>query len=460
MSSGISKVLRLRSALALGIAALSVAALAATGSASSGGAGGARRASATASNCAASSGKTTGGGKVTLTLWDWGSPGKALTSLVKQWNTAHPKIQVNQVVQPFNTYFTLERTAITTKKGPDIVENYTSPIVFSYSQGLQNLTGCFTQQQRSSLSQWNLISQGLSQNGAPLAVPWGQQNVVFYYNKALFKKAGLNPSKPPQTWAELLKDSAKLKHHGIVPISAGWKDGYYGEWWASVFAPQFMTAAQQTAFIRHPNWTSKPVTTSLSYMDQLSKDGYMTPNALGLTLFPQAIDNFHAGKAAMVLALSANNANFSEFASMGNKLGAFLPPVLPGTMSKEPRMEAEGGVSWGITKWSPHAAAALQFLKFLVQANSQATAFKLSAMVPNDPKTKVSAPNGAGAQIMKWVGSSNQYLGVVDIAFLANVEPAYDKVIPEIVNGSLSPQAAMQQVQSAQQQAPPIPGLG
>ena len=30
----------------------------------------------------------------------------------------------------------------------------------------------------------------------------------------------------------------------------------------------------------------------------------------------------------------------------------------------------------------------------------------------------------------------------------------------EIVNGSLSPQDAMQQVQSAQQQAPPIPGLG
>ena len=48
----------------------------------------------------------------------------------------------------------------------------------------------------------------------------------------------------------------------------------------------------------------------------------------------------------------------------------------------------------------------------------------------------------------------------MDIGFLANVEPAYDKVIPEIISGSLSPQAAMQQVQSAQQQAPPIPGLG
>jgi ABC-type glycerol-3-phosphate transport system substrate-binding protein len=458
MSGGTIAVLRLRRLVAPVLALLVTAALAACGSSNSTGAA-AGPTKASGSTCAANSGASDKG-KVTLTMWDWGSPNAGIADLVKEWNSTHPDIQVKRVVQPFNTYFTLERTAMTTKQGPDIVENYTSPFLFSYYKGLNNLAGCFTAQQRSSLSQWNLISYGLSNSGAPYAMPWGQQNVVFYYNKADFKKAGLNPNQPPQTWAQLVSDSAALKSHGIVPISAGWKDGYYAEWFASVWAPQLMTPSQQVAFIGHPQWNSKPVETALSYMRKLSQDGYMTPGALGLTLFPQAVDNFHAGKAAMFIGLSANNANFSEFASMGSNLGTFLPPVLPDALVKQPQMEAEGGVSWAITKWSPHAAQALQFIKFLATQSSQATAFKASAFVPNDAATSVTAPNAAGTQILDWVHSAKQYLGVVDIAFLANVEPAYDKTIPEIISGSLTPESAMQQVQSAQQQAPPIPGVG
>ena len=160
----------------------------------------------------------------------------------------------------------------------------------------------------------------------------------------------------------------------------------------------------------------------------------------------------------MVLSLSANNANFSEYASMGDNLGTFLPPVLPGSRLSSPEMESEGGVAWSITKWSKDPKAAYQFLSFLAQASSQNTAFKLSAFVPNNVNATTSTNSQAGQQIIQWVTHQPKFEGVVDIGFLANVEPAYDKVIPEIISGSLSTTAAMQQVEQAQQQAPAIPG--
>ena len=182
-----------------------------------------------------------------------------------------------------------------------------------------------------------------------------------------------------------------------MPISAGWKDGYYGEWWASIFAPQFMTPAQQTAFITKPDWTDPAIAKALGYMKELWQKGYMTPTAPGLTLFPQAINNFHAGKAAMVLSLSANNATSPSTrrwatTSARSSRRCCQPPL------SAPEMEAEGGVAWSITKWSKDPKAAYQFLSFLAEASSQNTAFKLSAFVPNNVNATTSTNSEAGSR--------------------------------------------------------------
>ncbi|QQE78989.1 ABC transporter substrate-binding protein [Alicyclobacillus sp. SO9] len=42
-------------------------------------------------------------------------------------------------------------------------------------------------------------------------VPFQRSTVVLYYNKDLFKKAGLDPSHGPKTWAELISDAQKIK---------------------------------------------------------------------------------------------------------------------------------------------------------------------------------------------------------------------------------------------------------
>lgn len=67
-------------------------------------------------------------------------------------------------------------------------------------------------------------------NGAQYVVDGDWVGTAFYYNKRLFKKAGIRHV--PVTWSQLLNDCKMLKHHGIQP---GANKVNYG-WFAAIFA--------------------------------------------------------------------------------------------------------------------------------------------------------------------------------------------------------------------------------
>ena len=50
--------------------------------------------------------------------------------------------------------------------------------------------------------------------GNMLSFPFNSSTAIFYWNKDAFKKAGLDPNKPPRTWKELVAASEKLKASG------------------------------------------------------------------------------------------------------------------------------------------------------------------------------------------------------------------------------------------------------
>jgi sn-glycerol 3-phosphate transport system substrate-binding protein len=52
------------------------------------------------------------------------------------------------------------------------------------------------------------------QKGNMLSFPFNSSTVMFYVNKDAFKKAGLDPNKPPRTWKEVLGAAEKLKAAG------------------------------------------------------------------------------------------------------------------------------------------------------------------------------------------------------------------------------------------------------
>lgn len=409
---------------------------------------------------AQAAGSSGGGGRVTLQVWDWGSPAPSvMNALDAQFMKLHPNIVIKHTVQPFASYFTLERSAIASKNGPDIFLNYASPAIFDYQRGLASLNNLASPTEKQDLLGWNLVSTGLSQSGQAYGVPWTGQGPVFYYNKELFKKAGLNPATPPTTWAQFLADCAALKKAGIIPVVAGFKDGFYAEWWADVFASQFLPQATRQHYLGYPTWTNPSIAKGLSYLVQLDKDGYMTPNANGINLFPDTVNNFGAQKGAIFLGLAANNANWAQFATFPvakhDNLGAFLPPVLPGSQFTKPEFDFGPGLAWSIAKWSSHPQQAMEYLSFLASASAQDTLFKLSGSLPNNSGSHPQSSNPTASEILSW-SRGTTYIGPFT-TFRTNVEAVYDKDVPEMMAGQLSPAAVLGQMESTQQQTPPVP---
>ena len=47
-------------------------------------------------------------------------------------------------------------------------------------------------------------------NGHIYSIPYQRSTVIFFYNKDMFQKAGLDPNTPPKNWTELVADAQKL----------------------------------------------------------------------------------------------------------------------------------------------------------------------------------------------------------------------------------------------------------
>ena len=121
-----------------------------------------------------------------IVVWDWGSPPpSAFKALDTAYMKSHPGVEIDRVHQPFNSFFTLMRTAIATHKGPDIFENSASPFIFDYYQGLMPLDKLASQADRKNLIGWNYVSSNLSNSGTPYALPWSGQGIHFYYERYL-----------------------------------------------------------------------------------------------------------------------------------------------------------------------------------------------------------------------------------------------------------------------------------
>ena len=60
-------------------------------------------------------------------------------------------------------------------------------------------------------------------DGKMLSLPFNSSTAIVYWNKALFKKAGLDPDKPPKTWPETFAIAKKLRGAGVpCGFTAGW----------------------------------------------------------------------------------------------------------------------------------------------------------------------------------------------------------------------------------------------
>ncbi len=70
-------------------------------------------------------------------------------------------------------------------------------------------------------------------SGELLSMPFNVSTTVLFYNKDAFKKAGLDPEKPPRTWPELIKAAQQIRKTNAAAC------GYTTTWLAWIMLEQF-----------------------------------------------------------------------------------------------------------------------------------------------------------------------------------------------------------------------------
>jgi len=58
-------------------------------------------------------------------------------------------------------------------------------------------------------------------DGRMMAMPFNSSTAIMFYNKDAFKKAELDPNKPPQTWPELIQAARKIRAANAAPCCTG-----------------------------------------------------------------------------------------------------------------------------------------------------------------------------------------------------------------------------------------------
>jgi multiple sugar transport system substrate-binding protein len=175
----------------------------------------------------ACAGVNSGGGadeKVTLTFWNGftGPDRPAIEELVKRFNDAHPDIQVSMDITPWDTLLAKLPTSWSTGEGPDIAGFNTALIPkYAKSKLILPVSELYEGDLKKVLPEGLL--KVLKYDNAYYGAPANFATLMMYYNKDLFKEAGLNPDNPPKTWAEwqaaivaTTKTAGNDKQYGLV----------------------------------------------------------------------------------------------------------------------------------------------------------------------------------------------------------------------------------------------------
>ena len=347
------------SALALGVTACS------SGSTTSSG-GGATGAGATLTYWASNQGTSLDNDKQVLT--------PVLNAFTKQTG-----VKVNLEVIGWNDLQTRIQTAITSGSGPDVLN-----IGNTWASSLQ-ATGAFLPYDSAAMTaiggKDKFVKAALDTGGMagqdPTSVPLYGLAYGLYYNKAMFKAAGLNP---PTTWEDMVAAAKKLtvpakQRYGFSLAAGSYTENVHfafingsqngGEWFDAAGKPTFTSDQNVQGVLR--------------YLDLMQTDKVVNPSNAQYDNGTKAVNDFASGKVAMIL--NQNNAD-NSIVSNGMKSSEYGVVPFPSPSGGQKIATFIAGINLSVMKTTKSKDAALSFVKYMTSAETQKTLDKPFAALP------------------------------------------------------------------------------
>jgi len=342
---------------------------------------------------------------ITLTYWwlaETDVPGadKWMRQTIALYQKAHPNIQIKLDIQGTDTLVSSFQAAAAAHSGPDLATQWATIPVLSqaWAGAIVPLSDYIP---ASEIAHWASTSENIY-NGKVWGMPMYLIGQPVAFNKALFRKAGLNPSHPPQTWAQFLDACAKLKTKGIIPFAMGNKDGFGGASFWSLFGKGSLDSADdiKRAVVGQTRFTDTRFTSWLSALQTMMSAGYLNNDVASLDL-NNGTGPFEKGKAAMTFSTDANIISFASEIGAAN-IGIFRPPPI-GTGKLGSWYDATQSSSEMITAWSQHKREAAAFLLFMHTPERLAAFYGQTGGFPADNRFNLrSISNPMQKQMLAW----------------------------------------------------------
>lgn len=344
------------------VAAATAALLAAAGCSSSG--------SSTPTTSQGQSGSTFGVNATgTVQFWARTVSKTLAQKLVSEFNASHKNLQVKLTLTSINDDVTSLATSIRAGDPPDVVGlNDIDMPTFTRNGSFTDLTSQINKlPYKSALSPGHL---GLATyQGKEYGLPyWGDLSVL-WYNKTLFKQAGLNPDSPPTTYAQILSDAQAINKlgHGINGFTfAGDCQGCLGFTvqpgiWADGTHLTNGDIGSQTANITGNQALVSALTLYRNLWTQhLVPDNDRTDNG------PTWGEDFAAGKIGIMPGGYGQLTTLVKPAQLGTE---FMDTPLPGTNGGYSTFD--GGDDFAIPTAAKNPSGAWEFIQWVMQTQQQ-----------------------------------------------------------------------------------------
>jgi multiple sugar transport system substrate-binding protein len=350
---------------------------------------------------------------------------------IKRWNEANPGMQIEAKVLPFAQITNQLARAVATGDVPDLITiNNPDNVGFALQGTLEDLTALVQQSQVIKSSQytpyrWSTVSW----RGKVYGVPRESNTLALYYNADMFKAKGLDPARPPRTWAELRSHAEKLTDSSKNVFGLGYSAIQSEE---GVF--QFIPVLYQSGASLN-NLRSAEAVEALTFWTDLMKSGLVSRDALTRRQY-DVTNTFMAGNTAMVITGPWELPRLAKEVKFDWRV-----TTLPVRDGKNIEASAIGGFNFAVPKGAKQRDAAFRVIEFMSQPQQVQTAWPSGRM----PATNITVANP------QWPQAYAVFTKQMQSARPLGPHPQWPEMsralqaaIQESLTGVATPQAALQ----------------
>ncbi|MEV5439759.1 extracellular solute-binding protein [Streptomyces sp. NPDC052682] len=393
-------------------------------------------------------GDSDGGSSGTTTIEWWNisttEPAKTVwAALARKFEAQNPKVKI-KIVQLENDAYKSKMTALTASgKLPDIFHTWGGGVLrqqvdAGLVEDLTDRTKDFAEGLLPVAKQPYLVEKQV------YGIPFDIGMIGFWYNKALFKKAGI--SAPPTTWSGFLDAVRKLKSAGITPLALAGKEKWPGMYYWAYLAMRTAGAGALQKAYDAKDFTDAAFVEAGRHLKELVAlqpfqkgflgAAYSTPTGQAAT-----VGN---GKAAMeLMGQWAPVVQADAGKGLGKDLGFFPFPAVEGGKGALTEVFGGGG-GHALRRGAPQAA--VDFLKFFASATTDTELVKKTGVLPVVPaaESALTDPNLKAVQAQLKAATGFQLY--LDQAYAPAVGQEVNDSVAALIAGSKSPEQVTESI--------------